>query len=196
MAKNKGAPPEIRGGSSPRSPPPPPPIPTPLTSKGSYNIRRIHESLSERQRHYLLFSHAFTGCDTVSAIAGHGKAALFDRFCVGNIDEHVNIFLDKRATKEEVIKSGLAIFQCIYHAPGTNLGAIRYSMFSRKAAGTIKPEALPDLPTIFACMLGPRVQNAWKMYPMLGIARRILSSRASNQYRLHFMQLLIMLTCL
>ena len=39
---------------------------------------------------------------------------------------------------------GLAIFQCIYHAPGTNLGAIRYSMFSRKAAaGTIKPEALP-----------------------------------------------------
>ena len=49
-----------------------------------------------------------------------------------------------RATKEAVIKSGLAIFQCIYHAPGTNLGAIRYSMFSRKAAaGTIKPEALP-----------------------------------------------------
>ena len=115
-----------------------------MTSKGSYNIRRIHESLSERQRHYLLFSHAFTGCDTVSAIAGHGKAALFDRFCVGNINEHVNIFLDIRATKEAVIKSGLAIFQCIYHAPGTNLGAIRYSMFSRKAAaGTIKPEALP-----------------------------------------------------
>ena len=56
----------------------------------------------------------------------------------------MNIFLDIRATKEAVIKSGLAIFQCIYHAPGTNLGAIRYSMFSRKAAaGTIKPEALP-----------------------------------------------------
>ena len=39
-----------------------------------------------------------------------------------------------------------------------------------------------DLPTIFACTLGPRVQNAWKMYPMLGLARRILSSRASNQF--------------
>ena len=40
-----------------------------------------------------------------------------------------------------------------------------------------------DLPTTFACTLGPRVQNAWKMYPMLGIARRILiiSSMASNQ---------------
>ena len=42
--------------------------------------------------------------------------------------------------------------------------------------------ASADLPTIFACTLGPRVQNAWKMYPMLGIERRILSSRASNQF--------------
>ena len=50
----------------------------------------------------------------------------------------MNIFLDIRATKEAVIKN------LFYHAPGTNLGAIRYSMFSRKAAaGTIKPEALP-----------------------------------------------------
>jgi hypothetical protein len=114
------------------------------TSKGSYNVRRIQESLSERQRHYLLFCHAFTGCDTVSSIAGYGKATLFNRFCAGDIDEHVNIFLDIRATKEAVVESGLRIFQYIYHAPGTNLCAIRYSMFSRKAAaGTIKPEALP-----------------------------------------------------
>ncbi|KAE8301169.1 hypothetical protein D5F01_LYC01334 [Larimichthys crocea] len=49
------------------------------TSKGSYDVRRIREALSERQRRYLLFCHAFTGCDTVSAIAGHGKTALFDR---------------------------------------------------------------------------------------------------------------------
>ena len=49
------------------------------TSKGSYDVRRIREALSERQRRYLLFCHAFTGCDTVSAIAGHGKTTLFDR---------------------------------------------------------------------------------------------------------------------
>lgn len=43
-----------------------------------------------------------------------------------------------------MIRSGIAIFQYIYHAPGTTLGAIRYSMFSRKAAaGIIKPETLP-----------------------------------------------------
>ena len=56
----------------------------------------------------------------------------------------MEVFLDVRAAKDEVIRSGIAIFQHIYHAPGTTLGAIRYNMFSRKAAaGMIKPETLP-----------------------------------------------------
>ena len=114
------------------------------TSKGTYDVRRIREALSERQKRYLLFCHAFTGCDTVSAIGGHGKAALFDKFCAGDIDQHMDTFLNVRSTKDAVIESGIAIFQYIYHAPGTTLGAIRYSMFSRKAAaGLIKPENLP-----------------------------------------------------
>ncbi|KAK1906611.1 Chromosome-associated kinesin KIF4 [Dissostichus eleginoides] len=83
------------------------------TSKGSYDVRRIREALSERERCYLLFCHAFTGCDTVSAIAGHGKTTLFDRFCAGDIDEHMDIFLDTQATKDAA------------------------------AAGLIKPETLP-----------------------------------------------------
>ncbi|KAJ8389533.1 hypothetical protein AAFF_G00119230 [Aldrovandia affinis] len=79
-----------------------------------------------------------------AAIGGHGKTTLFDRFCAGDIDEHMDIFLDIHATKDVVIRAGIAIFQHIYHAPGTTLGAIRYNMFSRKAAaGLIKPETLP-----------------------------------------------------
>ncbi|KAG0728138.1 hypothetical protein GWK47_033118 [Chionoecetes opilio] len=114
------------------------------TSKGSYDVRRIREALSERQRRYLVFCHAFTGCDTVSAIGCHGKTTLFDRFCAGDIDEHMDIFLDVRATKDEVIGGGITIFQHIYNAPGTTLGAIRYNMFARKAAaGLIKPKTLP-----------------------------------------------------
>ena len=49
------------------------------TSKGSYDIRQIREALCERQRRYLLFCHAFSGCDTVLEIAGRGKTTLFDR---------------------------------------------------------------------------------------------------------------------
>ena len=48
-------------------------------SNGSYDVRKIKEYLSEIQKRYQLFSHAFTGCDTVSTIAGHGKTTLFDR---------------------------------------------------------------------------------------------------------------------
>lgn len=56
----------------------------------------------------------------------------------------MNIFLDGQTNKNAVIRAGVAIFQYIYHAPGTNLGAIRYNMFSKKAAaGVIKPETLP-----------------------------------------------------
>ena len=64
-------------------------------------------------------------------------------------------------------KSVLYPFSCFNHVRANNLS---------------KATLTADLPTIFACTLGPRVQNAWKMYPMLGIARRILSSRASNQF--------------
>ena len=48
-------------------------------SNGSYDVQKIKESLSERQKGYLHFRHAFMGRDTVSYIAGHGKTTLFNR---------------------------------------------------------------------------------------------------------------------
>ena len=108
-------------------------------SGGSENL-----SVKDRGSTCSFACHAFTGCDMVSAIGGHGKTTLFDRFCAGDIDEHMDIFLDVQATKDVVIRGGIAIFQYIYHALGITLGAIRYSMFLRKAAaGLIKPETLP-----------------------------------------------------
>ncbi|KAJ8417425.1 hypothetical protein AAFF_G00286520 [Aldrovandia affinis] len=65
-----------------------------------------------------------------AAIGGHGKTTLFDRFCAGDIDEHMDIFLDIHATKDAVIRVGIVIFQHIYHAPGTTLGAIRYNVLA------------------------------------------------------------------
>ena len=56
----------------------------------------------------------------------------------------MDTFPDVQASKDVVIRSGISIFQHIYHAPGTALAIFRYSMFSRKAAaGLIKPETLP-----------------------------------------------------
>lgn len=82
----------------------------------------------------------------VSAIAGHEKTTLFDRFCEWDAAEYIDIFLDTEATKETVIHAGTAIFKYIFHGRDTTLGEIRYDMFSRKsAAGVIKPETLPPI---------------------------------------------------
>ena len=114
------------------------------TSRGSYDVKKIRDALPERKRKYLLFCHAFSGCDTVSAIAGHGKTTLFDRLCAGKVDEHMEVFLEIETNKDTVISAGVEIFKYIYLASDTTLSATRYNMFSRKAAaGIIKPEALP-----------------------------------------------------
>ena len=86
--------------------------------------------LTERQRRYLLFCHAFTDCDTVSAIASHGKSALFDKFCSGNIDKYMDIFLDLQAARMQWLQIVLLFLnlQCT----GTTLGETRYNMFAHK----------------------------------------------------------------
>ena len=60
----------------------------------------------------------------ISAIGGHGKTTLFDKFCEGDIDEHMDIFVDLWATKDVVIRGGTVFFQHIYCAPGTTSGVI------------------------------------------------------------------------
>ena len=55
----------------------------------------------------------------------HLLPAPFFRFCAGDIDEYMDIFLDTEATKEAVIQAGIAIFQYIYHGLDTTLGEIR-----------------------------------------------------------------------
>ena len=68
---------------------------------------------------------------------------IFFRFCAGDVDEYINIFLDIEATKEAVIQAGTALFKYIYHGRDSTLGKIRYNMFSRKAtSGVTKPETL------------------------------------------------------
>ena len=65
------------------------------------------------------------------------------RFCAGDLDEYVDIFLDTEATKEAVIQAGIAISQYIYHGSGTTLGEIYYALSRKAVAGVIKPETLP-----------------------------------------------------
>ncbi|KAG0713668.1 hypothetical protein GWK47_015702 [Chionoecetes opilio] len=72
------------------------------TSKGFYDVRRIREALSERQRRYLLFCHASQVVITVSASwpatgENHSFGQVFYR---GDIMNTMASSLDVRATKK------------------------------------------------------------------------------------------------
>lgn len=51
-------------------------------------------------------------------------------FSAGDVDEHMDIFLDTESTKEAVIQAATMILQYIYHGADTTLGEIWY-MLSR-----------------------------------------------------------------
>ena len=48
-------------------------------------------------------------CGTVSSIADHGKSALSDKICAGNIEEYMENLLDLWTTKKLVIRRSIAI---------------------------------------------------------------------------------------
>lgn len=51
----------------------------------------------------------------------------FFRFCTGDIDVFIDVFLGIEATMEEVIQAGSVIFQDIYQGLHTELGELRCS---------------------------------------------------------------------
>jgi hypothetical protein len=78
---------------------------------------------------------------------------------LGKFDD---IFLDLRATRDAVIRSGIDIIQYI-HVPCT-----RYSMFSQKAAaGFTKPETLP--PTDGAATQHSSQTRDWMMLQSMSL---------------------------
>ena len=100
------------------------------------------ESLSERQRRYLLFGHALTGFETVSAIAAMGQPLYLIGFVLETL---MNTWISSWMYRlVRMWWSGMA-FQ-FFSTSTIHQVLSWYSIFSQKAvAGLIKPETL--LPT-------------------------------------------------
>ena len=48
-------------------------------AKASYDIQDIYNKMKPEERTNLLFSHSFSGCDTVSGIYGFGKVSILHK---------------------------------------------------------------------------------------------------------------------
>ena len=112
----------------------------------SYDIGKMQEAVPERYRKYLIFLHSFSGCDTVSAIYGFSKPTLLSKLCkTDKAERAMDVFLNTRALKGDIIKAGCEVFKLMYHGnQPKDLEELRFDIFSKRAtAGSIKPERLP-----------------------------------------------------
>ena len=80
-----------------------------------YSIRDISASLGANLKSLILFVHAWTGCDTTSAIYGLGKTSILNKLKKSErLQEKASIFGRDDATQSQISEAGLALFVAIY----------------------------------------------------------------------------------
>lgn len=107
----------------------------PGTSKRAdrvFNVRKLQEGLGDMAQH-LLFLHAFTGCDTTSAIFNKGKKAAFKTLKNDEaIRNHVDIFNFPDASAERIAAAGENFFLALYGMPGVkDINIARHRFYLR-----------------------------------------------------------------
>ena len=105
-------------------------------------------------RNYLIFVHAFSGCDTTSAVYGRGKLLILKLLEKSKAArEEADVFFQKNVSPEAVFEDGRKIFAMLYGGKNSSsLTCLRYIKYMKKAssAANAKPESLP--PTEQAAM--------------------------------------------
>ena len=112
------------------------------------NIKSLHGKIGYNMCQQILVLHALGGCDTTSAIFGHGKGTLFMR--LGRNDRlrnHVETLQNAAATHTEVRQAGLQLLIALYDGkPTDTLDSLRYVAYSRLVSASLdrlQPEKLP-----------------------------------------------------
>jgi hypothetical protein len=121
--------------------------------KGSHgvkiiNIRSVVNDLNQSILGNLLAIHAWGGCDTTSAIFGHGKTKIMKlaekSVCVRKA---LQVIQKVDATENEVISSGQDIFVAVYGGRKdeslNRLRYVKYMDFAADCSRKIQPERLP-----------------------------------------------------
>ena len=97
---------------------------------------------------HILFLHAFSGCDTTSALFNKGKKTFIKLLQkLANFDQLAQVFLQENCPVQQLYENGVRILLAIYNAPKSedNIDHLRYTQFV-KSTKLHKPVQLSNLP--------------------------------------------------
>ena len=82
----------------------------------SFNVKEIQDSLGEIQQ-YILFIHAFTGCNTTSAIYDKGKSKALNFVRINrDLYLHLNMIVQDSSNHDDIAHAGEMFFLALYDA--------------------------------------------------------------------------------
>lgn len=120
---------------------------------GRGNVNNQTFSSSEIQKeypgiqNYIEFIHAFSGCDTTSAIHNHEKMVVWKAFQKSSNQQVAATFMNENSTRDEIFSQGIKFFLEVFNSKKKNittLNELRYDMFNAKAA--VSSTFLKNLP--------------------------------------------------
>ena len=125
-----------------------------LKGEKIHNINNVQRTLGKNVVNTLLFCHAFSGCDTTSAIFNKGKASSLEILeKIATLRQKIAPFYDARASKKSIEAGGEAFFMELYQLKGLkgeirNLNELRFLHYAqavsqRKLSSPFKLENLP-----------------------------------------------------
>lgn len=117
----------------------------------AHNIEEVQKRLG-RVKSVILFAHAFTGCDTTSAIFNKGKASLL-KILQGNEElcKEIEVFSQPDADVEKIVSCGEKVLLALYPSRGVKcntLNELRFALYNKLAAtqkldGELQLKTLP-----------------------------------------------------
>lgn len=109
-------------------------------------IRDLQREIGSDACEVILVAHAFGGCDTTSAIYGHGKGAIFNKIVNSVVlMNHCRTLQSADATRDDICSAGVKLMVSVYGGKASsNLGEMRHSAYSvRSLKCRFSPESLP-----------------------------------------------------
>ena len=93
---------------------------------------------------YILFLHAFLGCNTISRLFGIGKGQALKKF--EELRYHAQVFSKADSSKEQIAAAGEKALVCLYKGrPDYDLDSLLYKRFCEKVASSsthVQPQSL------------------------------------------------------